>query len=348
MVNTDRRVKWGIAGLGNIARRFATALKGDSKYGELYAVAARDLDRAEKFGEEFKSDVSYGCYENMATDPNVDAVYIATVHPYHYPLVELFLTHKKHVFVEKPAFTNLQDWLSMKALATRNGVLLLEAMKTVTFPAYQELKNYLVRNKLQLTSIEASFGNEHEYDPDLFIFNPNLAGGATLDVGVYGLWLYCDLCKSLGANVSIPTVEMSTLVTESYVDTDARFTFKGQIDGKISASIVKNLPRVAILRGDQLVITIREKWWNPRVIDIEYRGEAFTIDHPVEGNGFEFEIDHFSQLVLEKKTESAILLSEVTAQVQSIMEHGLINAGYGYLTQLGAFGTLNGKLKAEA
>ncbi|WP_067042466.1 Gfo/Idh/MocA family protein [Moritella sp. JT01] len=346
MVNTDKRVRWGIAGLGNIARRFATALNDNSQYGELYAVAARDLGRAEQFGEEFKSNVSYGCYDDMAKDPNVDAVYIATVHPYHYPLVELFLTHKKHVFVEKPAFTNLQDWLSMKALATKNGVILLEAMKTVTFPAYQELKNYLIRHNLKLTSIEASFGNAHEYDPELFIFNPNLAGGATLDVGVYGLWLYCDLCRSLGANVPAPVVEMSTLVTESYVDTDACFTFTGQINGKISASIVNNLPRVAILRGDQLAITIRDKWWNPSVIDIEYQGKTFTIDHPVEGNGFEFEIDHFSQLVLENKTESDILLSEVTAQVQSIMEHGLINAGYGYLTQLGGFGTLNGKLKA--
>ncbi|MFA0125881.1 Gfo/Idh/MocA family protein, partial [Vibrio sp. 10N.261.48.A2] len=81
-------------------------------------------------------------YEEMANNPNVDAVYIATVHPYHKPLAELFLSHKKHVLVEKPAFTNLADWLAMKALADKNGVLLLEAMKTVAFPAYRELKSY--------------------------------------------------------------------------------------------------------------------------------------------------------------------------------------------------------------
>jgi predicted dehydrogenase len=344
MVNTDKKVRWGIAGLGNIARRFAAALNNNSKYGELYAVAARDLDRAEQFSEEFQSNVSYACYADMATDPNVDVVYIATIHPYHSPLVELFLTHKKHVFVEKPAFTNLQDWLSMKALATRNGVMLLEAMKTVTFPAYQELKHYLIKHNLQLTSIEASFGNEHQYDPELSLFNPNLSGGATLDVGVYGLWLYCDLCKSLGAGVPEPTVDMSTLVTESAVDTDTCFTFTGQINGKISASIVKNLPRVATLRGEQLVITIREKWWNPYIIDIDYQGERFTIEHPAKGNGFEFEIDHFSQLLLENKVESDILLSDITTQVQSIMELGLINAGYGYLTQREGFNTLNSKL----
>ena len=60
--------------------------------------------------------------------------------------------------------------------------------KTVVFPAYRELQSFLVDNNIQIDSIEASFGNHHDYEPDLFIFNPDLSGGATLDVGVYGLW----------------------------------------------------------------------------------------------------------------------------------------------------------------
>ena len=327
------KVRWGIAGLGNIAKRFSTALNGYSEQGELYAVAARDASRALAFGEEFGCGISYGSYEEMAKDPNVDAVYIATVHPYHQPLAELFLSHKKHVLVEKPAFTNLNDWLTMRALAKRNGVMLLEAMKTVTFPAYLALKSYLLTNNLQLMSIEASFGNEHVYDPELFIFNPNLSGGATLDVGVYGLWLYYDLCQTLGVEVPDPSVEMSSLYAESNVDTDACFRFSGKINGKISASIVQNLPRTAILRGDQLTIRIQDKWWNPDVIDIEHQGKRFTIDCAVKGNGFEFEIDHVSQLILEGKKHSDLLLPEVTAQVLTTMEQGLINAGYGHLTK---------------
>lgn len=201
MSDTQRKIKWGIAGLGNIANRFATAVTKHCLHGELYAVAARDHTRAATFANKFGCDKAYGSYEAMANDPSVEAVYIATVHPYHQPLAELFLKNNKHVLVEKPAFTNLGDWLEMKALAKLNDVMLLEAMKTVVFPAYRELQSFLVDNNIQIDSIEASFGNHHDYEPDLFIFNPDLSGGATLDVGVYGLWFFYDLCRTLGVTL---------------------------------------------------------------------------------------------------------------------------------------------------
>ncbi|MBD1556286.1 Gfo/Idh/MocA family oxidoreductase [Vibrio sp. S9_S30] len=330
---SNNKIKWGIAGLGNIAKRFATALTQHSDNAELYAVAARDSHRAQTFGEEYGCHTVYGSYEALAKDPNVQAIYVATVHPYHQPLTELFLSHNKHVLVEKPAFTNVADWLAMRALAQKQGVLLLEAMKTVAFPAYQALKHYLVENNIQLTSIEAGFGNEHDFDPDLFIFNHELAGGTTLDVGVYGLWLYCDLCDTLGVKVSSPFVKMSTSFEQSKVDEDALFTFDGTISGVISASIVKNLPRAAVLKGRNVTITLHEKWWNPSHISIETQHDCFSIDQPIKGNGFEYEIEHFSQLLLDKKCESAVLKPHVTEQVLSIMEQSLEIAGYEHLTK---------------
>ncbi|WP_373960145.1 Gfo/Idh/MocA family protein [Vibrio gigantis] len=333
MSNTQRKIKWGIAGLGNIANRFATAVTEHSLHGELYAVAARDHSRAATFANKFSCAKAYGSYEAMAKDPDVEAVYIATVHPYHKPLAELFLSHKKHVLVEKPAFTNLGDWLEIKALAKQHGVMLLEAMKTVVFPAYRELTSFLIDNQIKIDSIEASFGNEHDYDPELFIFNPDLAGGATLDVGVYGLWFFYDLCRTLGVRPSIPQVEMSSLYEESNVDTDSCFQFSGEISASISASTVRNLPRAARLTGPDITITIQEKWWNPAHIEIEYRNETFTIQHPIQGNGFEYQIEHFSQLVLEGKLESDILSSKISAQVLETMEKALADAGYQHLTQ---------------
>lgn len=333
MSNTQRKIKWGIAGLGNIANRFATAVTEHSLHGELYAVAARDHSRAATFANKFSCAKAYGSYEAMAKDPDVEAVYIATVHPYHKPLAELFLSHKKHVLVEKPAFTNLGDWLEMKALTKQHSVMLLEAMKTVVFPAYRELTSFLIDNQIKIDSIEASFGNEHDYDPELFIFNPDLAGGATLDVGVYGLWFFYDLCRTLGVTPSIPQVEMSSLYEESNVDTDSCFQFSGEISATISASTVRNLPRAARLIGPDITITIQEKWWNPAYIEIEYRNETFTIQHPIEGNGFEYQIEHFSQLLLEGKLESDILSSKISAQVLETMEKALADAGYQHLTQ---------------
>lgn len=174
--NDREKIKWGIAGLGNIAHRFAQDLTSNSQCGELQAVAARDVDKAERFATRYKAVSHYGDYEQLATDPTVDIVYVATIHPYHRPLVELFLSHHKHVLVEKPAFTNYQDWQDMQKLAKDNGVLLLEAMKTVAFPAYRELKTFMNEHKIVVDSIEASFGNESVYDPNIFVFNPELSG----------------------------------------------------------------------------------------------------------------------------------------------------------------------------
>ncbi|MFA0215979.1 Gfo/Idh/MocA family protein [Vibrio cyclitrophicus] len=333
MNDMQRKIKWGIAGLGNIANRFATSVTEHCLRGELYAVAARDHKRAATFANKFGCAKAYDSYEEMANDPAVEAVYIATVHPYHQPLAELFLKNNKHVLVEKPAFTNLADWLEMKALAKQNGVMLLEAMKTVVFPAYRELQSFLVDNNIQIDSIEASFGNHHDYDLELFIFNPELSGGATLDVGVYGLWFFYDLCRTLSVNPSKPQVEVSCLYEGANVDTDACFTFSGGMNGKISASTVQNLPRSAHLTGPDTQITIHEKWWNPAFIEIEHQGQKSTINKRVTGNGFEFEIDHFSELVLQGKTESDILNPEITFQVLDTMEKALIDSGYKHLTQ---------------
>ncbi|EEX94658.1 hypothetical protein VIOR3934_20821 [Vibrio orientalis CIP 102891 = ATCC 33934] len=329
-----RRVKWGIAGLGNIAQRFATALTQFSQHGQLHAVAARDLQRAQFFGEQFGALEQYGAYQEMAEDPNVEAVYIATVHPYHKSLAELFLSHKKHVLVEKPAFTNLKDWLEMKALAEQHGVLLLEAMKTVTFPAYRELKSYLKNNHIKLTSIEAGFGNHNDYDPNVFIFNDQLSGGSTLDVGVYSLWLFYDLCHGMGVDVSPPQVKMLNTLEQCHVDTDASFIFSGEVKGKISSSITTDLPRSAVLKAQDLTITIQDKWWNPQLIEIEHKGITTIIESQTKGNGFEFEIDHFSRLVSNNELKSDVLLHQVTERVLTTMEQALIDNGLGHLTRL--------------
>ena len=329
---TEKKIKWGIAGLGNIAHRFAQDLTSNSQFGELQAVAARDVEKAERFATSYKVVSHYGDYEQLATDPTVDIVYVATIHPYHRPLVELFLSQHKHVLVEKPAFTNYQDWQDMQKLAKDNGVLLLEAMKTVVFPAYRELKTFMNEHKIVVDSIEASFGNESVYDPNIFVFNPELSGGATLDVGVYGVWFYCDLCHFFGENVPTPSVSITAEHPEWRVDENVEFLFDGKIKGKIGASISKNLPRSAILKGDGVEIVIHDKWWNPSRIDVHLRGHTHTITHS-SGGGFEHEIDHCSELLLNNAQTSSVLNTEISGQALSILEQALITNGYTHLTK---------------
>lgn len=327
----NNKVNWGIAGLGNIANRFAADLTMYSQYGQLQAVASRQVDKAVQFSELYNVPVHYGNYQQLAEDESIDIVYVATIHPYHKPLVELFLTHNKHVLVEKPAFTNYKDWQEMQQLAQEKGVMLLEGMKTVAFPAYKALKTYIQKNNLIIDSVDASFGNKSEYNENIFVFNSTLSGGATLDIGVYGVWLYCDLCHLMGVDVPTPNVNIEVFHPEWEVDECVKFVFDGAIKGTIGASISTDLSRTATLKGDDLEIIIHDKWWNPSHIDICHKGEKHTIKH-TGGGGFEHEIEHFSQLVLNNKHSSTILRTETSGQVLSILEQALITKGYAHLT----------------
>ncbi|MCW8345414.1 Gfo/Idh/MocA family oxidoreductase [Vibrio sp. ZSDZ65] len=327
----NNKVRWGIAGLGNIAHRFVKDLTGSVENAELYAVAARDLSRAQQFSEQYGCNTSYGSYADLAADSQVDAIYIATIHPFHKELIELFLNNGKHVLVEKPALTNLADWDAMAALAEGKGLLLAEAMKSVTFPAYREMKQFIRQQNVAITSVEASFGNWHEFDSTWHLFNPTLCGGATLDVGVYGLWLYADLCQLAGVSVTEPQVEFAQDNPQSEVDENATFTFSGALEGKIGASITRDLTREAIIHGPKLEIVIHGKWWNPTTIDITYQGQFKQISMPVKGGGFADEIEHISALVLSNETRSELLNHTTSRRVVNIMEKALREGGYAEL-----------------
>ncbi len=330
---TNKKVHWGIAGLGKIAHRFVTDLTQHVENGELYAVAARDQQRADMFSNEYHCPRSYGSYQALADDPNVDVVYIATIHPFHKNMVELFLTHGKHVLVEKPAFTNIEDWDEMSSLAEEKGLLLVEAMKSVAFPSYQALRQFIQDNNVKIDLVEAAFGNWHEFDTNQQIFNPDLCGGATLDVGVYALWLYADLCQLTKTSVLKPSVKHSKDNAESEVDENVELIFDGEIKGKICASITRNLKREAIIKGPELEITIHEKWWNPKTIDILYQGRKQQITTSVKGGGFEYEIEHISSLILNEKYQSDVIRTETSRQVISIMEASLVENGFQHLVR---------------
>jgi predicted dehydrogenase len=328
-------VKWGIAGLGNIAHRFASDLTAHCQNGNLQAVAANDIHRAALFATQYQCNHSYGSYLELANDDSVDAVYVATINPLHRSVVELFLHHGKHVLVEKPAFTNVADWDAMAKLAKENHLMLVEAMKSVAFPAYQQLRKFIIDNQIMITTVEAAFGTANTYDVNNRLFDATLSGGATLDVGVYGLWLYIDLCHALNIDVPVPQVVIETDNHDSKVDEHVIFHFNPSqtnvVDGKIGASITRNLSKHAIMTGPDITITIEEKWWNPRVIDVVYRGEMMQISTPEVSGGFDYQIEHVSQLILAKQYHSPILRGESSRKVIEIMETALVQHGFKHL-----------------
>ena len=175
----------GIIGAGHIAGKVSKTLKQMSEV-RCYAVAARELWRAAAFAGENGFEKSYGSYESLVSDPDVELVYVATPHSFHYPHVKLALEHGKHVLCEKAFMMNAREAEELTALARQKGLLLAEAIWTRYMPFSKTIKEVVDSGIIgQARMLSANLGYAVDWKERLI--KPELGGGALLDLGVYCL-----------------------------------------------------------------------------------------------------------------------------------------------------------------
>lgn len=180
--------KWAIFGPGQIADDFAEAIR--SVCGHIEAIGARKPEKAEAFARKHRIEKAYGSLDELLNDPSVDIVYIATPHSTHHEFIMRCLEKGKHVFCEKAITVNGAQLAEAVSFARERGLILAEAMTVYHMPLYRKLLDLLAEGSLgKIKSIHVAFGDVKEYDPKNRFFNPNLAGGALLDMGTYALSL---------------------------------------------------------------------------------------------------------------------------------------------------------------
>jgi Predicted dehydrogenases and related proteins len=176
-------LRWGIIGAGGIARTFARDVPRHTR-STVHAVGARDLDRARAFAEEFGVTRAYGSYEELVTDPDVDAVYVSTVHPMHARNATLALEAGKPVLVEKVFTISAREARDVLDLAGRSGLFAMEAMWSRQLPHYRVLRQVVENGLLgRVVSVQADHGQSLLHVPRMV--EPELGGGALLDLGIY-------------------------------------------------------------------------------------------------------------------------------------------------------------------
>lgn len=181
-----KKYRWAVVGLGNIAHSFVNDFNQPD--GELYAVCSRSQTKADQFAAEHQIPKAYGQLDDLLADPAVDIVYVATPHNYHLATILPALKAGKHVLSEKAITMSSTELNQAKTVAAENDVVLAEAMTLYHMPLYQRLHEFAQERQLgKLKMVQASFGSFKEPDPTNRFFNPNLAGGALLDIGVYAL-----------------------------------------------------------------------------------------------------------------------------------------------------------------
>lgn len=180
---------WGILAPGNIASKFVAELKS-LESARVLAVGSRDLPRAATFATANGIERAYGSYEELAADPDIDIIYVASPHVFHAEHTKLCLKYKKAVLCEKAFGMNSSEVAGMIDTAHREQVFLMEAFMTPHQPSYQEARKILESGLLgEIKHLHGWFGfNKAPYDTSGRLFNPKLGGGALLDIGLYPLF----------------------------------------------------------------------------------------------------------------------------------------------------------------
>jgi len=180
-----KRYKWGILAPGKMSAKFTTGIKllGNA---ELYAVGSRDLQRAKQFANEFGFKKYYGNYEELAADPDVEVVYIASPHSYHYEHTLLCLRNGKNVICEKAFAINTREVEEMISEARKQNLFLMEALWPPFQPFYKKAHEILKSGMLgRIVHLHGYFTFIPPYDPNDRKFNLALGGGSLLDIGIY-------------------------------------------------------------------------------------------------------------------------------------------------------------------
>lgn len=307
----NKTIHWGIIGAGKIASKFATDLNKVSN-SNLYAIASRNLDKAQQFGRTFNVDKAYGSYEDLVTDPHIDAIYIATPHSFHKAHSMLCLNHQKAVLCEKPFAMNLQEVEDMIQLSKEKNTLLMEAMWTVFLPHYQYTLDLLKKKHFgNILKLEADFGFHPKYDESSRVFDKSVGGGSLLDIGIYPVFA---ALSSLGKPDSI---EAKAQFFDSGADSECLITLKyNKVTAHLKSTLLEKTNTEAIFHCENGTIKINGRFHEPSSVTlIDNDGNSELKEFENNSIGYSYEIEHFNQLLRTGQTESNIMSFEKSKEL---------------------------------
>lgn len=253
-MNNRKHLRWGVLGTGVIANQMAQALRSMGR--TLDAVGNRTHEKAVAFAEKYGVPKIYDSYDELFTDPDIDIIYITTPHNTHMAFLEQALSHGKHVLCEKSITLNSAELERAMELAGENGVVLAEAMTVYHMPLYRELRDRVSSGTLgRVNLIQLNFGSFKAYDMENRFFNPNLAGGAMLDIGVYALSL-----ARLFLNSSPDEVKSFVRMAPTGVDESAAIAMSNKEGQLVTAalSLHSRQPKRAVISCEKGYIEIME------------------------------------------------------------------------------------------
>ena len=321
MMDQMEKIRWGLLGAGNLLNRW---MKGFQQVedAEISAIASRTRDTAQTMANRFGIRDAL-TYDEILKRDDIDIMYIPVPHPAHRELAIRAMEAGFPVLVEKPAAVSATEWEEMETCARRQGVFLMEAVWTRFFPLMDRVLDEIHSGRIgDVRHIQATFAYRV---PDSYqgrVIEPRQAGGALLDVGVYGLHFVKFIYESMPERIlSLASMDTDDL----HLQVDEQNVIIGQYaDGAlftVTSAIRTEMPDTAWIYGTEGSIRI-PLFWKPETAIITCGETEQRLECPVPqrisgilDEGYQFEIRHVNECLRNGLKDSPLLTHAMTRDV---------------------------------
>jgi len=313
-----KKIRWGIIGTGHIANKFANALSILPE-AELLAVASRDKKTANIFAEKYNIPRAYASYEELASDNDIDAVYIGTPHAFHLGNSVLCMKKGKAVLCEKSITINAAEAKEIVRVAREENVFLMEAMITRHVPLIKKVLKWIENGKIgEVRMVKASQCSRGTFPPGARHLTPELGGGSLLDVGVYVISFASMIFKKAPTEV----VGLSH-IGEWGSDEQGAAILKynnGEI-ADLSFALKTAAVNEAYIFGTDGYIKLNDLFTVPTKASLFIdKKEVEIIEEPIIGNVLSYEAEEVMRCLQEGKKESPFMPLDESVQIMEIMD----------------------------
>ena len=307
-------IRFGIIGPGRAATRFAHGLEAVD-HTILAAVWGRNPERTRAFAQKFSLPAIAPTFEALLAT-GIDAVYIATHPDSHADLIFAALAAGKHVLCEKPAALNTTQLDQILAAARRHDLLFMEAMKPPFFPLYKKLREHLAADPIGPVGFVRAGHCDSSIGPDYPLHFRELAGGGIMGIGPYEAFLAIDWLGSLRRVQTMGRLSPAGVDNFALIQTEHE---RGMAQLHTGIDLLS--------RGDALLcaprgyVLLHANWWNPARATIHYvDGRITELDEPYSAGGFNYETDHFCNLIRDGLRESPVITHDLSRGMARLLE----------------------------
>jgi predicted dehydrogenase len=324
----DHPIRWGVIGAGGIADVVCADITSTDG-NVVAAIAARDADRAASFAGRHGANRSYGSYEALMHDDEIDVIYIATTHPGHHDQALLAIEAGKALLIEKPVCLNAADAREVLDAAEDADVFAMEAMWMRTNPLIRTAQQLIADGAIgEVQGVRSEFGLGLAYEPGHRVYDIDNGGGALLDIGIYpATFAYLFL----GRPDEVRTA--GTLAPSGSDDTVAmQWLYHGVPRGQVWCSASTAAPNVAAIFGTDGWISFAAPAWRPSGLTVHNGDKEYRIEDPIAGQGAGYgpEVEEVARCLHAGLEQSPLVPHADTIAILELLDAARFDLGVSY------------------